>query len=171
MWRANSRPSSARWSSVSMRCGSQVVRRTPITPNSHEQFLAMAFTRSNDSCCVPYQMIGVVMGEISVHAPSPVTQAPRVPVDREMWAAGATCNQSGTVVTRTSPSRHVRGPAWEPRTHPFGGADFPRVGPVLGQRIVDWRTEHGRFSSVEELGEVSGIGDKMLTQLRPKVTV
>ncbi|ADU47941.1 competence protein ComEA helix-hairpin-helix repeat protein [Intrasporangium calvum DSM 43043] len=48
---------------------------------------------------------------------------------------------------------------------------LPGVGPVLAQRIVDWRTEHGRFSSVEELGEVSGIGDKMLTQLRPKVTV
>ncbi|HET6693956.1 MAG TPA: helix-hairpin-helix domain-containing protein [Pedococcus sp.] len=45
------------------------------------------------------------------------------------------------------------------------------MGPVLAQRIVDWRTEHGRFTSVEELGEVSGIGDKMLSQLRPRVTV
>jgi competence protein ComEA len=48
---------------------------------------------------------------------------------------------------------------------------LPGVGPVLAQRIVDWRTEHGRFTSVEELGEVSGIGDKMLSQLRSKVTV
>ena len=48
---------------------------------------------------------------------------------------------------------------------------LPGVGPVLAQRIVDWRTEHGRFTSVEELGEVSGIGDKMLSQLRPRVTV
>jgi len=48
---------------------------------------------------------------------------------------------------------------------------LPGVGPVLAQRIVDWRTEHGRFTSVEELGEVSGIGDKLLSQLRPKVTV
>ncbi|GAA6527142.1 hypothetical protein IDVR_29390 [Intrasporangium sp. DVR] len=48
---------------------------------------------------------------------------------------------------------------------------LPGVGPVLGQRIVDWRSENGRFTSVEELGEVSGIGDKMLAQLRPKVTV
>jgi competence protein ComEA len=48
---------------------------------------------------------------------------------------------------------------------------LPGVGPVLAQRILDWRTEHGRFTSVEELGEVSGIGDKMLSQLRPKVTV
>lgn len=48
---------------------------------------------------------------------------------------------------------------------------LPGVGPVLAQRIIDWRTEHGKFSSVDELGEVSGIGDKALERLRSKVTV
>ncbi|MEO6999791.1 MAG: ComEA family DNA-binding protein [Terracoccus sp.] len=48
---------------------------------------------------------------------------------------------------------------------------LPGVGPVLAQRILDWRTEHGRFSSVDELGEVSGIGDKLMSQLRPRVRV
>ncbi|CCH77269.1 Putative DNA-binding protein (modular protein) [Nostocoides japonicum T1-X7] len=48
---------------------------------------------------------------------------------------------------------------------------LPGVGPVLAQRILDWRAEHGRFSSIDELGEVSGIGEKMLAQLTPKVTV
>ncbi|HET6967751.1 MAG TPA: ComEA family DNA-binding protein [Ornithinibacter sp.] len=48
---------------------------------------------------------------------------------------------------------------------------LPGVGPVLAQRILDWRTQHGRFTSVEELGEVSGIGEKLLAQLRPLVTV
>lgn len=48
---------------------------------------------------------------------------------------------------------------------------LPGVGPVLAQRILDWRAEHGRFSRVDELGEVSGIGDKLLAQLTPKVTV
>jgi len=48
---------------------------------------------------------------------------------------------------------------------------LPGVGPVLSQRILDWRTEHGRFSSVDELGEVSGIGDKLLAQIGPKVRV
>ncbi|MEP6630298.1 MAG: helix-hairpin-helix domain-containing protein [Lapillicoccus sp.] len=48
---------------------------------------------------------------------------------------------------------------------------LPGVGPVLAQRILDWRTEHGRFTSVDELGEVSGIGDKLLTQIRSKVRV
>jgi competence protein ComEA len=48
---------------------------------------------------------------------------------------------------------------------------LPGVGPVLAGRIVDWRTEHGRFASVDELAEVSGIGEKIFAQLQPKVTV
>ena len=49
--------------------------------------------------------------------------------------------------------------------------DLPGVGPVLAQRIIDWRTEHGRFATVDELGEVSGIGEKIFAALQPKVTV
>ena len=49
--------------------------------------------------------------------------------------------------------------------------DLPGVGPVLAQRIVDWRTEHGRFTTVDELNEVSGIGEKIFAELKPKVTV
>ena len=57
-------------------------------------------------------------------------------------------------------------------TADLAGLDtLPGVGPVLAQRIVDWRTQHGRFTSVEELGEVSGIGEKLLAQLRPLVTL
>jgi competence protein ComEA len=45
------------------------------------------------------------------------------------------------------------------------------IGPVLAQRILDWRAEHGRFSSVDELTEVSGIGDATLQRIRPQVRV
>ena len=48
---------------------------------------------------------------------------------------------------------------------------LPGIGPVLAQRILDWRAAHGRFSSVDELGEVSGIGEATLADLRPAVTV
>jgi competence protein ComEA len=48
---------------------------------------------------------------------------------------------------------------------------LPGVGPVLAGRIVAWRSQHGRFSRVEELGEVQGIGDKLLANLRPLVRV
>jgi len=49
--------------------------------------------------------------------------------------------------------------------------DLPHIGPVLAQRILDFRTEHGRFSSVDELNEVSGIGEKTFADLKPLVTV
>ncbi|MDF8265252.1 helix-hairpin-helix domain-containing protein [Luteipulveratus flavus] len=48
---------------------------------------------------------------------------------------------------------------------------LPGVGPVIAQRIVQWRTDNGRFSTVEELSEVSGIGDKLMEKLRPLVRV
>ncbi len=48
---------------------------------------------------------------------------------------------------------------------------LPGIGPVLAQRILDWRTANGRFSAVDELGEVSGIGEATLADLRPVVTV
>jgi competence protein ComEA len=48
---------------------------------------------------------------------------------------------------------------------------LPGVGPVLAQRIVDWRTEHGRFTSVDELQEVSGVGPKKFESLKDHVRV
>ncbi|WP_353942511.1 ComEA family DNA-binding protein [Streptomyces sp. HUAS MG91] len=43
---------------------------------------------------------------------------------------------------------------------------LPGVGPVLAQHILDYRTEHGGFRSVDELREVNGIGDRRFEDLR-----
>ncbi|QHK19213.1 ComEA family DNA-binding protein [Pseudarthrobacter psychrotolerans] len=48
---------------------------------------------------------------------------------------------------------------------------LPKVGPVLAQRILDWRKEHGPFKSVEELDAVDGVGPKMLETLLPLVGI
>jgi len=48
---------------------------------------------------------------------------------------------------------------------------LPGVGPVLAQRILDWRTAHGRFDSIDQLREVTGIGPSRFDDLRPLVTV
>jgi competence protein ComEA len=46
---------------------------------------------------------------------------------------------------------------------------LPGVGPVTAQRIVDWRTEHGHFDSVEQLREIDGIGPSRFTKLKDLV--
>jgi competence protein ComEA len=48
---------------------------------------------------------------------------------------------------------------------------LPGVGPVLAQRILDWRTAHGQFASVDQLADVPGIGDSRMAQLRDLVRV
>ncbi len=48
---------------------------------------------------------------------------------------------------------------------------LPGVGPVTAQAILQWRSDNGPFASVDELLEVSGIGDATLSDLRPYVYV
>ena len=46
---------------------------------------------------------------------------------------------------------------------------LPGVGPVTAQKILDYRQQHGAFSSVDELDAIPGIGPKRLEQLRDLV--
>lgn len=48
---------------------------------------------------------------------------------------------------------------------------LPGVGPVTAAAIVEWRTRHGGFTSVEDLLEVDGIGEATLRRLAPLVSV
>jgi competence protein ComEA len=48
---------------------------------------------------------------------------------------------------------------------------LPGVGPATVQKILEYREQHGGFGSVEELGQVSGIGEKRLAALRDQVQV
>ncbi len=48
---------------------------------------------------------------------------------------------------------------------------LPGVGPVMAAAIVAWRQANGKFTSVDQLGEVDGIGPGRLEKLRPLVRV
>ncbi|MGU3293907.1 ComEA family DNA-binding protein [Williamsia sp. M5A3_1d] len=48
---------------------------------------------------------------------------------------------------------------------------LPGVGPVTAAAIIEWRTRNGRFTSVDQLAEVDGIGPGRLAKLRDRVSV
>jgi competence protein ComEA len=48
---------------------------------------------------------------------------------------------------------------------------LPRIGPTLAKQIVEYRETHGTFRSIEELKSVKGIGEKVLEDIRPYITI
>lgn len=48
---------------------------------------------------------------------------------------------------------------------------LPQVGVVVAQRIVDYREEHGKFTKIEDIMKVRGIGEKTFLKLKPLITV
>src|SRR5205085_599218 len=49
--------------------------------------------------------------------------------------------------------------------------ELPGVGPVTAQAILDYRSENGAFTAVDQLLDVSGIGDATLAKIAPYVTL
>ncbi|HEU4526887.1 MAG TPA: ComEA family DNA-binding protein [Actinomycetota bacterium] len=82
-------------------------------------------------------------------APAPAPGAPAAP-----GAAGA---PGGLVNVNTASATELEA--------------LPGIGEVIAQRIIDHRTANGPFASVEELLEVSGIGEAILGSIRELVTV
>lgn len=48
---------------------------------------------------------------------------------------------------------------------------LPGIGPAYSKRIVEWRKENGEFTSVNQLLEIKGIGEKRLANIKPLITL
>jgi competence protein ComEA len=115
-------------------------------------------------------------------APPPVSALP--PAEPEAEAAPETTPEAATATEPETPGTPA-GPAvitgpedkdavWQPidinRATAGELTDLPGIGPVLAERIIAWRTEHGGFSDPSQLMEVSGIGEKRYAQLKDLIT-
>ncbi len=48
-------------------------------------------------------------------------------------------------------------------------AELPGIGPKTAERIVAWRSEHGKFQKLEDLMAVKGIGEKKFARLKDSI--
>jgi competence protein ComEA len=48
---------------------------------------------------------------------------------------------------------------------------LPKIGPITAQHIIDYRTKNGPFKKIEDLKNVSGIGDATFEGLKDLITV
>jgi competence protein ComEA len=113
------------------------------------------------------QLAGVNLARVVVDGEQIVVPAPGEP---QAPAAGAPA--AGAASGPGGASGRVPGQRIDLNSATVATLDtLPGVGPVTAQKIVDWRAAHGRFSSVDELAEVPGIGPKLLEQLAPLVRV
>ncbi len=92
----------------------------------------------------------------------------------ESGTAAATPGPSGSPGSAGGSSGASTGPAGGPvnlNTADEAALDtLPGVGPVMAQNILAWREQNGRFSSIEQLQEISGIGPARYAQLSALVT-
>jgi competence protein ComEA len=97
--------------------------------------------------------------------PATSPAAPRKPAPAPAWRTAGT----GVVIDNRPPKGTPPGPLNINRATAAELDALPGISPAVAQRIVEYRTSRGSFSSVEQLDSVKGIGPKLLEKIRPLV--
>ena len=110
----------------------------------------------------------VVLREILVTLP-PETTPPTVPAT-EPPVRSEPAKQTETKKSSGSTEKKVTFPVNINTASKKELDALPGIGEVLAQRIIDYRSANGPFSTVDELTKVKGIGEKTLEKLKPYAT-
>ena len=93
-------------------------------------------------------------------------------------ASGGTTGASGTGQSNDgTASQQTQQPAQQGSKININSADSTQlqtitgIGPVTAQKIIDYRTQNGLFAKIEEIKNVSGIGDKTFEKMKDQITV
>lgn len=115
-----------------------------------EELIAEAGGPEEDAAMESVNLAQKVHDEMIIYVPSAEE------ADNAVSAAGSPENNSGVSMNRADQAE------WE---------TLPGIGPAKAAAIIQYRDEHGPFSSIESLTEVPGIGEKTLESLRDQLTL
>ena len=110
----------------------------------------------------------IIIETPAVSATPYITSAPTTPPTRTASSPSPTRTPRATGTPATlNPANKVNINAADAETL----ARLPHIGPVIAQRIVSYRQEHGPFSRIEEIQNVKGIGAGIFEAIRALITV
>jgi competence protein ComEA len=101
---------------------------------------------------------------VGVNLAAKVSDGQQVIVPRRIPSAGAAVDATGAGAAGEAGAPISLNTATAEQLDELEG-----VGPATVQKILDWRRQHGGFSSVEDLQQISGIGPKRFETLKDKV--
>lgn len=81
-------------------------------------------------------------------------------------------NQSSKVAGSATSTTENNGEKININTADAGSLDkITGVGPAIAQRIIDYRSQYGNFSTIEDIKKVKGIGDATFEKMKDEITI
>ncbi|WP_067665254.1 ComEA family DNA-binding protein [Nocardia miyunensis] len=100
----------------------------------------------------------VIVGALSSHQGTPQPDSAVISgSDRPVHTSGASSAPAAKVNLNTATESELD--------------ELPGVGPATARSIIAWRTEHGPFTTIDQLADIPGLGPSRLSRLRDLVTL
>lgn len=138
--------------------------RSGVLPEANLDALNLAaLLTDGQKVSVPFRP-GALPGENAGSSGGPGTLAPALPTTGKLFPDVRESN-------RSSPFAPSGGGLININTASKAELELlPGIGPALAERIIQYREENGYFMSIEDIKNVSGIGEKRFEQLKDKIT-